>query len=822
MSTKTTFKRVALVAVAALGLGVLTSVAPANAGAVTPTALSAGTPSPARVGAASVTTITVTHPTDTAPAFTAAVKVTTAPATSKAATDTNTATLGATIVVASPVAGSNSYAVGGANMAITHSPAATTTSTSFKVSFVADVAGTYTLLVSTGAASYAAGNASTVVTITTAGAPTAMKVASIAGAVVEGGNTSTGGQLIGVTLTDANGNATVLTDFEGINVTTLDTTVGISNPALAKGEDTAGTYIIRLTDGGTVATGSAVISFSGTGLLPSTLTTNMSATKIGATASTAEIVNCTTAANCSGVTANTTTAALAATVSGATSLTITGVSNATAAAVYHLVAITDNNEEITYDSYITVAAGTAAVPTITTTFTAPAPAADATVLVDFGPAVATMTYQKPAAKTLSVADSVNSVLSATAGTNKFTAKVVDQYGTAVANHSVSVSVSGRNTVASKTLGLTDANGLVSFSLTDAGTTGTRDTVTFTATVSAGGTGSALAYVNYGTVTVDSVTVSGGSKAETIAGSTLTAIKAGDNGPEGSAVAIKAVVKDASGNLLAGVPVVFTVDAGAIKKTASIDYATVYTGSDGSASTSVFNWISGKQTITATAGGKSSTDYLTWAANDATSARVLTATATGDIVSLKVVDRFGNAVAGVTINLSRTGAGLFGNGASTQNIDTDKNGTADVRFIGSGTVVAELAATYAQAYAAAGNITTKAATAATAGTTAGTGATLTPAGVAKVSVVIAEGADPVAVSSQAAADAAAEATDAANAATDAANAAAEAADAATAAAQDAADAVAALSTQVSEMVNALKKQITALTNLVIKIQKKVKA
>ena len=76
--------------------------------------------------------------------------------------------------------------------------------------------------------------------------------------------------------------------------------------------------------------------------------------------------------------------------------------------------------------------------------------------------------------------------------------------------------------------------------------------------------------------------------------------------------------------------------------------------------------------------------------------------------------------------------------------------------------------------------------------------------------------------QAAADAAAEATDAANAATDAANAAAEAADAATAAAQDAADAVAALSTQVSEMINALKKQITALTNLVIKIQKKVKA
>jgi hypothetical protein len=81
---------------------------------------------------------------------------------------------------------------------------------------------------------------------------------------------------------------------------------------------------------------------------------------------------------------------------------------------------------------------------------------------------------------------------------------------------------------------------------------------------------------------------------------------------------------------------------------------------------------------------------------------------------------------------------------------------------------------------------------------------------------------VADASQAAADAAAEATDAANAATDAANAAAEAADAATAAAQDAADAVAALSVSVTAMVDALRKQITALTNLVIKIQKKVKA
>jgi len=75
---------------------------------------------------------------------------------------------------------------------------------------------------------------------------------------------------------------------------------------------------------------------------------------------------------------------------------------------------------------------------------------------------------------------------------------------------------------------------------------------------------------------------------------------------------------------------------------------------------------------------------------------------------------------------------------------------------------------------------------------------------------------------AATDAAAEATDAANAATDAALAAADAADAATAAAQDASDAVAALSASVSKLISSLRAQITSLTNLVIKIQKKVKA
>jgi hypothetical protein len=105
-------------------------------------------------------------------------------------------------------------------------------------------------------------------------------------------------------------------------------------------------------------------------------------------------------------------------------------------------------------------------------------------------------------------------------------------------------------------------------------------------------------------------------------------------------------------------------------------------------------------------------------------------------------------------------------------------------------------------------------------TAGTATTNLDAALTGTSVVV-----NVAVTNSgvdAATDAANEATDAANAATDAALAAADAADAATAAAMDASDAVAALSATVAKLVASLKAQITSLTNLVIKIQKKVKA
>jgi hypothetical protein len=821
MSTKTTFKRIALVAVAALGFGML-SVVPSSAATLAGTSITAGTSSPSRVGATSYTKITVAHASNSAnDTFTAAVKITSAPATSTAASATNTSALGTTIVSTDGVtAGTgtvvNTYATGGANAVVTQATASKT-STSFYVAFVADVAGSYTFLVSTGNTAYTAGDTSASFTITTAGAPTTITATSLGGSAIAYGTT---GQLFSVSLKDANGAATVLGQNEAITFSDADSTTTLKNLAnnatissFGINSDVSGVYYLRAVGSTSAVDGSAVLTFVGSGLLPSTLTVNTTITTTTATAAPSSGVTavCTTSTNCG---TGTTSSTLY--VKGATGLTIGGLTGSTTAAVVHPVDVT-TNAGLTYSSKITIAAATTAAST--TTLTSPAVSSTLTgASFTINTQTFTMTYQAPVATTIAVQGQA-SVLSATAGKNTFTVKVSDQYAGALAYQSVSVAVSGRNTVATTALGVTDANGLISYSLTDAGTTGTKDTFSFTTASLA----AATATVNYGTVTVSTVTVSGGSKAETVAGSTLTAINAADNGPEASRVAIKAVVKDASGNLLAGVPVTFTVDKGAIYKTAAVDYATVYTGSDGSASTQVFNWVPGTQTITATAGGKSSTDYINWAATDASSARVLSVSATGDIVTVKVVDRFGNGVKGVSVALSRTGTGLFGNGSSTQTVTTDKNGTSDVRFTGTGTVVAELdTATYAQSADVAGEIGAVAVTAAVAGTTKGTGASLAPAGVSKATIAIEESANSTLAAAQSASDAAAEATDAANAATDAANAAAEAADAATAAAQDAADAVAALSTQVSEMIDALKKQITALTNLVIKIQKKVKA
>ena len=846
MSTKTTFKRVALVAVAALGFGVLTSVAPASASTTDVTSITAGVSAPARVGVLSgTTTLTVAHRAQS-DSYTVTAQITSAPTGSAKAILTFEAGTGTTGTPGTSSSTTASATIGALLTAdVTNIPVTATTAagaSTVKLSINADVAGTYTILVAVGGGTsapfgFVAGNKSVAYTITTAGTPTALTATAVAGAV-----TTTGlGQIFGLSMKDAAGNATILGLNEAITVsdnsdaTTLYKETAASNTtvvaAFGSGDTSvAGVYYVRAAKTATLATGTAVLTFAGSGLLAPSLTVNVTETlQATTTALTGSTVTCTTTTNCTG-------GPTAYSTSGAQALTFTNTAafGLTTAATYHEVAVI-NAAAMQYSSFATVALN-ATTASLTAAFTAPAPVTGATTSVTLGGVTAVMTYAAATAKTIAVSGST-SVLSAVAGATTWAIYAADTYGKAAQYVPVSVTVAGRNTVATKALGVTDVNGFITYTLTDAGTIGTTDTLTFAST--AAGVVAVTASVTYGAVTVAKVSFSGGGTLKGVAPTTVTvnALKSGDT-PEGSAQPASVVLTDASGNLLAGVPVTWTVSG----TTAAINstMVTTYSTSAGVASSSVYAWVAGTYTVTATAGGITGTGAYTFANSDATTARVLSATADGGIVSAKVVDRFGNPVSGVIVYASRvSGTGYFGTGVTKTPSTTGVDGIAEFILNGAAEIKVStldynaVAGTNApgQTCALAGNLTCAlgvtaavAFTATTAGTTtlaaANVGSTFAPAGVSSVTVAVNNNA--AADSATAAADAAAEATDAANAATDAANAAAEAADAATAAAQDAADAVAALSTQVSEMVSALKKQITALTNLVIKIQKKVKA
>jgi hypothetical protein len=457
-----------------------------------------------------------------------------------------------------------------------------------------------------------------------------------------------------------------------------------------------------------------------------------------------------------------------------------------------------------------------------------------TLLITAPTAVATTSFSNPTADAATY-----SVRAAVASSNKHTVTVIDQFGNVMPNIAVTAAITGRNSATVVPTMITDANGQASYTLADVytGTTLLTDTLTFTpatgATSSVG-----VNYATYAATTTITMTTpdSAAATASGIAGATISEINAGD-GAESTTAALSVVLKDANGATQpAGIPVVWSI-AGNTGSAIVSTKVTTYTDSSGKASTSAYAWLNGNATVTATSGGITASGIVYFKQTDTGSseARTVSATSSGNVVTAKVTDRFGNPIKGTTLTASRVGTGTFTGTSSTTGV-TGADGTVDF-VLSNGTAdvtVGFSSTTFGQSFATKGYFDAgiTALTAFTAGTTAlaaaGVGASYDAAGVNSVKVLAVS--DTATLdTANAAADAAAEATDAANAATDAANAAAEAADAATAAAQDAADAVAALSVQVSEQIAALRaqndslrKQLIALTNLIIKIQKKVKA
>jgi hypothetical protein len=748
------------------------------------------------------------------------------------------------------------------------STANATTSKTFYLMVKPDLVGTYSFIVSVSGAEanneYKAGDVSTTFTFTTAGAPSTATLAAIGGSSTSGSGTY--GTLFKVTFKDAAGNASTLVGDEAFTVT----------PSLGYAEKatlTSGVFA-SVTPDTTSTTFTSSDLYNGMGFLNAvygtaastiTLTGAGSASLVSSVTTTAQYTTATknadaTAANefvGSGGTAvtsgwaGTDSAPLISTA--ATSSTIEFSYTSPSATKYSFLTVVDLAGKISgapstttlafdkpYTQSSTVAYSTISIShaacstTATNCFSVLDYVNDTANTGDFATAT-TVASETPTMTGGSITADNDTVRLATTGTISLGATVKNQFSQKIANVSVTVTVSGRNSAkASQTL-VTDASGRVTYAFTDSGTSGTTDTVTFTSTVS-----DAVTLV-YGTATAGSIMVDTPSTdgfTATTAGldtypkaySEIDATGSSTYGAENGQVAVTAIVKDANGSIMAGMPVTWTVTGTGCAITSTS--ATTFTAATGIATAYLYAWTAGNCVVTATSGGQTDSANSYWAQTGTAEVRTIAATVSGGSIVVVAKDRFGNTIAGVPLKATRTsGSGSFG-GSSSATGTTDAAGSQEF-IVSNGDAKVTItfndaaASTYGQSDALKGltDGTVSSATttflAYTAGTALvaeeGVGASFDAAGVNSLTVE-AGSAD----TAQAAADAAAEATDAANAATDAANAAAEAADAATAAAQDAADAVAALSTQVAEMIDALKKQITALTNLVIKIQKKVKA
>ena len=528
-------------------------------------------------------------------------------------------------------------------------------------------------------------------------------------------------------------------------------------------------------------------------------------------------------------------------------------------AVYYVTGATAGSPYVVTVSYSDVAAGdqspldvtpttvyadASGVVSVTITNSNPIDGATATVnLTGFAttqPTDQVITWTKSKAATVTV--SMSGAYVALKSANTFVATVTDTFGAPVAGVLLTPVVSGSNAdVTGRATVTTAADGTASITLTDAAAVAAgTDTVTFTEvgkTITGSSTVTYAAAAPAATALTPTYSTTVGAALAAITtptpstgiyytGTTKFSLSNTRNTSKQvtAAAGTELVIKISAG--VAGVAVKAEASKGAyILSSVNLEGTsrTRYSDADGLTSFVVGTHTAGANTITFTS-GTATTSVAFWGAS-ATAARFVTLTGPATLAAngtagsyvASVTDRYGNPVSGVTLSISATGVAVLGGGATLTSFTTDSTGTFS--FQGSSTVAAGGAGSFK---VSAPSSTDFASAAGYVDTTAVNSTLAAGSNSATVAVTFSAGDNVAEANAQAATDAAAEATDAANAATDAANAAAEAADAATAAAQDAADAVAALSTQVAGLIAGLKAQLTALTNLVIKIQKKVKA
>jgi len=543
MSTKTTFKRVALVAVAALGFGVLTSVSPASAAdtesttaqvtAVTVAAVGTG-----RVGSVFTSEVGFTTASSLADDdFTFRARFDEKPATSTVAVGFNSTGLAiattsdeAAVIYAAGASG-NELLPATLKINAGTGAAGAQTAVAGRVGFVPDVTGSYVVTVWHDAnrdGLIGSAEASATRTFTVGSAVASVKVTSLTGTALATAN-SGNGALVKLELLDAAGAAAGLASNEAIRLSPSTSTMDITKANGANVAHTAGASsfvdlvaadfvkgvsYVNLTDSA-AATVTITIAGQGgsvTGVVGTFTQKFVTSDTSGNTATTILTTGATTAAaygtgstiGVAGAIAGITIPNGSKTLTYLTTLTA-GVATTTTDA-YLSATITDNSGYVTgaavqgittdlvQDKALLLTESTTTAGTFTTSVsvTTSAPAAEQQFVIAIAEGDGTdtsSTVTSTATVTTSsglVSVSPSAALSLkTAGSVTYNVTVKDNFGRVLPNASVKMVITGRNanqTVTPPTT-TTSSTGIASFTLTDAPAAGTvelTDSIVFTA------------------------------------------------------------------------------------------------------------------------------------------------------------------------------------------------------------------------------------------------------------------------------------------------------------------------------------------------------
>ena len=331
------------------------------------------------------------------------------------------------------------------------------------------------------------------------------------------------------------------------------------------------------------------------------------------------------------------------------------------------------------------------------------------------------TYENQAIAKVTISPDTANLAAKTASVVSLTAKVVNQFGVTIAGNATTLTTTGGSRNASKTLTeLTDATGVATFSYTDTSTStvNLQDAVTITAaggitdaiTINFGGdtTPATMAFVvsqpaTPGTTATYDTAITAATAPSVTVDVTLGAANGNAQTRIADQVQVAATVKNAAGTNVSGVPVVWTgtdgvffvdgagpTDVPATATLLAVNTVTNYTNAGVVNVEAVFTKI-GTATITATSGTVKTTWSITVKAG---SNAIITATAAGAVVTAKVTDLWGNAVAGTTVSFTAATGATLGAGTSSISGVTNVDGvvTAVVSAVTAGSYVVTVAHT----------------------------------------------------------------------------------------------------------------------------------